>query len=107
MAGFRLRRQRNCLLLLVGVVTTCYLYISFFTDLLSIPTFDTSYLSPQKTSKGRKVQFNFKAQGVSAGDPRKAQAVIDVMKRTLLGYRLNSWGMDEIMPITGQSQNTR
>ena len=37
----------------------------------------------------------------------KAQAIVDVMKRTFWKYKLKAWGMDEIRPITGGYQNTR
>ena len=117
MARFRpAQRQRSRYLLFTGIIATIFLYTYLSTDTLSSPAYDTKYYTTQSSNRPPKspipknptrIQFDFKANGSSGGDTAKAQAVVDVLKRTFWKYKLKAWGMDEITPITGGYQNTR
>jgi len=117
MARFRpAQRQRSRYLLFAGIIVIIFLYTYLSTDTLSSPAYDTKYYTRQPSNRPPKspisrnpiqIQFDFRAKGNGGGDAAKAQAVVDVMKRTFWKYKLKAWGMDEIMPITGGYQNTR
>ncbi|KAF8416181.1 glycoside hydrolase [Tirmania nivea] len=117
MARFRpAQRQRSRYMLFTGIIATIFLYTYLSTDTLSSPAYDTKYYTRQSSNRPPKspiprssiqIQFDFKAKGNGGGDAAKAQAVVDVMKRTFWKYKLRAWGMDEITPITGGYQNTR
>ncbi|KAF8445442.1 mannosyl-oligosaccharide alpha-1,2-mannosidase-like protein [Kalaharituber pfeilii] len=116
MARFRpATRYRHRYLILAGVITTIFLYTYLSTDTLSAPIFETKYYphtSWHKSARvssqaGYQIQFDFKSKGVPAGDAKKADAVVQAMRRTFWKYKLKAWGRDEVKPITGESQNTR
>jgi hypothetical protein len=67
---------------------------------------DNSYAS----ARGN-VQFAFPDEGqhgeVRGGDTRKAERVMETMRRTFWKYRIRSWGFDDIKPISGGQGTTR
>jgi mannosyl-oligosaccharide alpha-1,2-mannosidase len=57
------------------------------------------------------VQFAFPEEGrngeVWGGDARRAERVVETMKRTFWKYRIRSWGFDDIKPISGGHGTSR
>ena len=111
-------RQRRRYTLLGALVTVVFLYIYLSTDALSSSSFNTTHYKerqkhvpakqpdPLALAEGQ-LQFDFKGKGRTAGDPEKAQKVVEAMKKTFWKYKAKAWGEDEIMPITGNSQSSK
>ncbi|KAI9774527.1 MAG: hypothetical protein M1840_002774 [Geoglossum simile] len=57
------------------------------------------------------VQFAFPEEGQDGGvrgsDARRAERVVETMKRTFWKYRIRSWGFDDIKPISGGQGTSR
>src|SRR5579862_3237791 len=57
------------------------------------------------------VQFAFPEEGqngeVWGGDARRADRVVETMKRTFWKYRIRSWGFDDIKPLSGGQGTSR
>ncbi|KAL7273587.1 hypothetical protein RUND412_003538 [Rhizina undulata] len=116
------RSWRLCFIVIAAVAAIYYLYSSLSGFDYSAHSYDkssqstsTSSSSPSRPSNFghdrhpgvTKIQYQFKENGVEAGDPKKMKAVVETMRKTFWGYRLRAWGGDEIMPISGESQTTR
>ncbi|KAI5777768.1 mannosyl-oligosaccharide alpha-1,2-mannosidase-like protein, partial [Geopyxis carbonaria] len=54
-----------------------------------------------------KIQFEFKKNGVEAGDKERAEAVRETMRDTFWTYRKAAWGMDEVRPVSGGNRTSR
>jgi hypothetical protein len=113
-------RQRRRFTVLGGLATLIFLYLYLSTDTLSASPFDTTQYArskqkvhepprqrPPLTLAENQIQFDFKANGRQAGDPAKAKAVVDAMKKSFWNYKAQAWGHDEIRPISGDSSDTK